>query len=183
MKRKHTILLLTGAVLLAVSIFGVTRMKRALAIDACLDRGGKWDYELDICVEPEKITADNYTSFYWHTGYDSLQQKEELIRGVSLDAITHSPEELIRVLNMRPAECSLELVEIVGDTVVVRVLNEEFLSERMGSTGAYCYLGETVFTLTEHDAIRHVRIDMNYGSHAGPGVYDRTSFEYLVIRE
>jgi hypothetical protein len=50
----------------------------------------------------------------------------------------------------------------------------------MGSTGAICYIAETVFTLTENEAIRFVNIQMNEGSHAIPGTYDRQSFGDLI---
>ncbi|WP_282125350.1 hypothetical protein [Marinifilum flexuosum] len=52
----------------------------------------------------------------------------------------------------------------------------------MGTTGAYCFLGETIFTLTELDSINKVSIEMEVGSHAGPGVYTKDDF-YDLIKE
>ncbi len=50
----------------------------------------------------------------------------------------------------------------------------------MGTTGAYCYLGETVFTLTENELIKYVEIEMDSGSHTSPGVYNRNDFKDLM---
>ena len=183
MKQKHYIILVFGLALIMVSIFGIIRIKRFLQIDACLDKGGKWDYNLNKCEEYYKINSTNYTDFIWQTDYDSLRNREVLSKGKLLDSIGQSPQELIDLLNRRKPECKLELVSIDQDTIAVHIINDEFLSERMGTTGAYCYLGETVFTLTENKSLKYVRIEMDYGSHAGPGVYDRTSFVDLIINE
>jgi len=50
----------------------------------------------------------------------------------------------------------------------------------MGTTGTYCYPGETVFILTENDLNRLDKIEMDYGSHASPGVYSRVDFSDLM---
>jgi hypothetical protein len=52
----------------------------------------------------------------------------------------------------------------------------------MGTSGADCYLAEKIFTLTENDLIKFVRIEMNYGSHASPGLYNRDNFKDIKIK-
>ncbi len=56
------------------------------------------------------------------------------------------------------------------------------ITEEMGTSGADCYLAETIFTLTENDLIKFVRIEMNYGSHASPGLYNRDNFKDIKIK-
>lgn len=39
-----------GALLAAILIIALgTWLKRGLSIDSCLDRGGRWNYELSVC--------------------------------------------------------------------------------------------------------------------------------------
>ena len=47
---KQRRLLLTLAILLLLLVVGL-RLKRSLEIDACLDRGGRWDYSENICEQ------------------------------------------------------------------------------------------------------------------------------------
>lgn len=166
--------------IIGLSIYGIGKMIRFFQIDACLDKGGRWNYELNVCETDDKRSLEKNTSFYWHTAADTILNKEYLIRGHLIDSISHSPNELIEVLNKRNAKCKLEYINQMGDTIHIRILNDEILSEQMGSTGAFCYLGETVFTLTENDSIEWVKIDLEVGSHASPGIYGRRNFKELV---
>ena len=97
-----------------------------------------------------------------------------------LDSIPKTPYALIAILNKRDLECSIKLKDIRQDTITINIVNGLYLSEQMGTTGAYCFLGETVFTLTELDSIGYVQIEMEVGSHAGPGVYTRDDFANLL---
>ena len=47
--RGRLVAVLVVAVLLAVLLLA-PRVRRFLAVDACLDAGGRYDYERDICV-------------------------------------------------------------------------------------------------------------------------------------
>ena len=128
-------------------------------------------------IEKKSFIPD--TSLYWHIEFDTILNIEYLIRGNLLNTISQSPLELIEILNKRNAKCKIEFIEQIDDTIHIRIINDEILGEQMGSTGAYCYLGETIFTLTENELIEFVRIDMNYGSHASPGIYQRKDFREL----
>lgn len=64
-----------------------------------------------------------------------------------------------------------------ADTVIIKVLYAIYLTESMGSAGAFCYLGETVFTMTEHQSVNQVKLEFQYGSHAGPGVFPGMSLK------
>lgn len=179
MSRKQIIIIVTLGIIL-LSIFGINKIIRLFQIDSCLDKGGRWNYELNVCEIIEKNSSVPNTSFYWHTEFDTILNIEYLIRGNFLDSISHTPFELIEILNNRKPKCKIEYIDQNRDTIHIRIINDEILSEQMGSTGAFCYLGETVFTLTEIDLIEFVSIDMNYGSHASPGIYQRKEFKELV---
>ena len=179
MNKKLIIWLLIIGGIIAL-IFGTKWINRFFQIDSCLDRGGRWNYELNECEEFYQIINENLADFYWKSNYDTVNNKEFLIKGRLMDSLGKSPNELIEILNKRNVQPKIEYIDIQSDTIKIQIINDEFLTEQMGTTGAYCYLGETVFTLTENDLIRFVKIEMDYGSHAGPGVYSRVDFADLM---
>jgi hypothetical protein len=179
MNKKLIIWLLIIGGIIAL-IFGTKWINRFFLIDSCIDRGGRWNYELNECEEFYQIINENLADFYWKSNYDTVNNKEFLIKGRLMDSLGKSPNELIEILNKRNVQPKIEYIDIQPDTIKIQIVNDEFLTEQMGTTGAYCYLGETVFTLTENDLIRFVKIEMDYGSHAGPGVYSRVDFADLM---
>ena len=148
-------------------------------IDSCLDKGGKWNYNIKKC-ECYSIDTKRISDYFWHSYFDTITNREYLTRGKMLDSIAKSPNELIEILNMRLSKCKIEYVEIIGDTLKIRVLEDEYLTEQMGTSGADCYMAETIYTLTENDLIQFVRFEMDYGSHADPGLYCRKNYERMI---
>jgi hypothetical protein len=68
----------------------------------------------------------------------------------------------------------------VRDTLVVTVGDPEHLTQRLGTTGALCYLAAVTFSLTSIDGVEYVWLDVPDGDHAGPGRFGRASFPYLL---
>lgn len=163
-----------------VLIFGWLKISYFFKVDECLDRGGKWNYETNQCEGIYNINSENLSNFYWVTEYDSLTNKEFLTKGKLLDSIGQSPNDLISILNKRKSDVKIQFVNIANDTLKIKIINDEVLTEKMGSSGAQCFLAETVFTLTENEKFRFVNVEMEYGSHAGPGVYDRQYFDEFI---
>jgi hypothetical protein len=160
--KKLILILLTVGVIISL-IFGAKWIQRFLQVDSCLDRGGRWNYELNECEEYYDINKENLSDFYWKSDYDTVQNREILIKGRLLDSLGQSPNELIEILNKRNRQPKIEYIDIISDTIIIQIINDGFLTEKMGTTGAYCYLGETVFTLTENDLIKFVKIEMDSG--------------------
>lgn len=179
MSRRKVTFLIVSLGIIILAIYGIGKIIRHFQMEACLEKGGTWNYELNECETEEKALAAKDTSFYWYIAADTILHREYLVRGHLIDEVSHSPAELIEALNTRDALSKIEYIDLMDDTLHVRISNDEVLSEQMGSTGAYCYLGETVYTLTEHDSIEWVKIDMQAGSHASPGVYGRGNFKEL----
>ena len=155
-------------------------MKRFFQIDFCLDRGNRWNYELNKCENYYQINIKNLTDFYWKADFDTVTNHEIIVKGRLVDSLGKSPIELINILNKRNVQPKIEYIDIQSDTIKIQIINDEFLTEQMGTTGAYCYLGETVFTLSENDLIKFVKIEMDSGSHASPGIYTRMDFKDLI---
>jgi hypothetical protein len=180
MKRKTISILILIVGIILILIYGINWTKRFFQIDSCLDKGGRWNYELNECENYYDFDSETITKLYWYSEFDTVKNYEILIKGELLDSIGQTPYELIEILNRRKSLSKIELIDFSKDTIRIRVLNDEYLTEQMGSAGAYGYLGETVFTLTENNLIEFVRIEMNYGSHASPGIYSRIDFKNLM---
>lgn len=73
-----------------------------------------------------------------------------------------------------------KLHRVRHNTAIIQVSDPELLRERMGSTGAGCYMATVTFTLTSLDGIDYVWFDLEEGSHATGGTYGRASFLYLL---
>lgn len=180
MSKSKILIILSVLIIIVAAIYGTGKLIRHFQKEACIKKGGTWNAELNRCESVDSVSSAPLTDYYWSTAYDSIRNREYLQKGRLLDSITPTVTRLIETLNKRPYECSIEYISQRNDTLDIRILNDEFLTERMGSTGAFCMLGETVYTLTENDSVNYVNIEMNEGSHAGPGIYHRSNFKALV---
>lgn len=169
---KKLIFFILAIVLL--SIFGIYKSGLLFKSDAPTDKIEKWD---------SGLTESEINSMsYWRVDFDTLTNKEFIIRGVLLDSISKEQINLIEILNKREAKCKIEFIKFTTDTIHIKILNDEVLSEQMGTLGAYCFLAESVYTLTEIENIHFVKINMKEGSHARPGVHNRAEFKDLDIK-
>jgi len=140
-------------------------------------------------------TVADEQNYVWRAEYDS-EGAARLIRGKRIQDIRAEMSKLISALN-RSVEKS-ELSHVTGDqvlsefpkltlrkieppTVVVEIVNDKYLSEAMGSSGAQDYLAVATYTLTESPGIRSVEFVFQPGEHAMPGVYSRESFSGYAI--
>jgi hypothetical protein len=166
--------------IIAILIFIILKIYRIYQIDSCIDKGGKWNYDLNKCECFYTIDTNRIADYYWISVFDTIKNQEYLKRGKMLDSISKSPNELINILNFRPSKCKIEYVNIDEDTLKIRILDDEYLTEQMGTSGVDCYMAETIFTLTENDLIKFIRFEMDYGTHAGPGLYSRKDYERML---
>jgi hypothetical protein len=173
----------TGILVIGISfilIFGVKWILQFMEVDTCLDKGEKCNYDLKKRECLYTIDTNRIADYYWRVDFDTILNREYLVRGSMIDSISKSPNELIEILNKRPSKCKIEYIETAGDTLKIRILDDKYLTEQMGTLGAECYMAETVFTLTESDLIQFVRFDMDHGSHAGPGSYSRNDYLRMI---
>ena len=142
---------------------------------------------------------DNPNRYVWSvqagTGDENL-----LVRGDRLDRIKGDLPALIDALNRsgktseaarlppeggRPVLPELRYKGLNEGILVIEVQNDDYLTERMGSTGAEEYLAAATFTLTEYKGIQSVHFLFEEGDHAVPGIYSRESFlkRWKVVSE
>ena len=136
---------------------------------------------------PRYYEGNDYT---WHSEIGS-KEGDLLIRGQKLDQIKNDINKLIYAINgsdkdpelfrtpkdkepMGPPK--LKLIGIKGQVISIEVINDEYLTQRMGSTGANEFLATATFMLTEYDNIKFVNFIFKEGDHAFPGLYSREDF-------
>lgn len=94
-----------------------------------------------------------------------------------------SIDTLIKGLNELYPNIRLDKVKISNDTLFTKILDSEYLGERIGTSGAALYIAEAVINLTSIDKIKYVKIEFDEGSHASPGIWSANDFgDYKVIR-
>ena len=98
---------------------------------------------------------------------------------------TKNTQEIIKVFSQlypqytdKNGEMYIREITVSGDTAQVYFGGDEtWLTDGMGTTGAYNYSGLVTFALTEDPRIRKVDFKLkNEGSHFGPGISTRESF-------
>ncbi len=144
---------------------------------------------------PKRAGAELDRSHVWRVeGGDGLT----LVRGKRIDEIRKDAGEIVRAINtvlngialqgerLAPGEAPLKIrLTGVRDGIArVEVSGGDFLSERMGTSGAWNWLAAATFTLTEIPGVNAVEFVFEEGSHAEPGVYRRAGFrEFTIVRE
>ena len=140
-----------------------------------------------------KLTTPRYYEEKDYTWYSEIGSKDRdlLIRGEKLDLIKNDINKLIYAINRSDKDPELfrtpedkepigppklKLISIEGEVISVEVINDEYLTQRMGSTGAAEFLTTATFTLTEYDNIKFINFIFEEGDHAVPGLYSREDF-------
>jgi hypothetical protein len=134
-------------------------------------------------------------NYIWHAEVDP-SGFDMLVRGDQIDRIRKDVHKLINALNKTEKESEssrtegdamktelpqVRLQKIEHRTADVEIVNDQYLTENMGSEGAQDYLAEVTFTLTENPDIAAVNFIFNAGDHAMPGLYTRESFASYKI--
>lgn len=70
----------------------------------------------------------------------------------------------------------LKLVKISADTVYLTVINDFYLTQSMGTTGAEEFIVKSGISLLEINGINYVDYNFNMGDHAYPGTFSRAGY-------
>jgi hypothetical protein len=135
--------------------------------------------------------------YIWHVEVNAPDNTVALVRGGKIDAIRNDEKKLIAALNgtskdpetfrvkagREPnAPPKVKLLTVKDQIASVEVINAEYLTQKMGSSGAQAYLASVTFTLTEDPQIKKVKFIFEEGDHAMPGIYTRQDFKnYLIV--
>jgi hypothetical protein len=136
------------------------------------------------------------TDHIWRVEFDPSAETEALVRGRKIDAIRNDAQKLVVALNGTDKDPGtfrtpgnresknppkVKLLNVNDQTASVEIINAEYLTQRMGSSGALAYLASVTFTLTENPQIKKVNFIFEEGDHAMPGTYTREDFKNFKI--
>jgi hypothetical protein len=71
----------------------------------------------------------------------------------------------------------LKLNKISRDTVYLTVINDFYLTQSMGTTGAEDYIVKSGVSLLEIDGVNYVDFDFAMGDHAYPGTFSKAGYQ------
>jgi len=131
------------------------------------------------------------SNYVWRVETDPVSNAGTLVRGSKINGIRNDVNKLIVALNKY-----VEVVEATrsrGDGVTIdfprivlqkveppithiTIMNDQYLTQNMGSSGAQDYLAMVTYTLTETPGVRSIDFMFQAGEHAMPGVYSRENF-------
>jgi hypothetical protein len=132
----------------------------------------------------------------WHVEYDAAAGRDLLVRGSRLKGLRGDINRIIIALNKTAFEAEpagaqgegvpleppkLRLQNVAEGIAHVEIISAEYLTQRMGTSGARNYLAAATYSLTEANGVRGVDFIFPEGDHAAPGVYTRESFKDYTV--
>lgn len=127
----------------------------------------------EVIIDSEELKYPYNLHSIW--AFDCM--KDTVLQIHIVDRDTLSPDLLVNLLNLDfKDKVYCEFIGINKDTAFVRVPDSEYLTQSMGTTGAYEYMIAATFTITELEGIEFVNFDFEFGDHAMPGTYSRQHY-------
>jgi len=171
MEKKIVMISLLGAVVLAALIAGAIALKK------------------------NDLTALN-RDHTWYVDEAPGTGNDLLVRGSKIKSVRDDINKVIIALNKTTFEGEsstaqgeggplepprIRLQSVAAGVAHIEIINAEYLTQRMGTSGAQNYLAATTFSLTETPGVRAVDFVFPPGDHAAPGVYTRESFKDYAV--
>ena len=125
----------------------------------------------------EEFEAQRYLT--WEIDFDN----KAITRNPEFNNANLNTDSIIKGLNMKYKNVPLKKINFSHDTLYTRILDGEYLAERMGSTGSAYYFAEAIINLTTVPGVNFVKIDFTEGSHAAPGIFTRKNYSDFKIIE
>ncbi len=113
----------------------------------------------------------------WSADFEEATNTYKIHKPVNSRLDTLSAKNLVSLVNRDSIH--VDFIKTSHDTLYVSIPNSEYLTQRIGSTGAENFMATTTFTLTEMKGIKYVNYKFQEGDHASPGVYSRKDFKAL----
>ena len=110
-------------------------------------------------------------SFIW---YPSVDPKGGIIlkRGNKLSAVKNVDSAITLVAEK--FKIKLKKIKTEGDTIFLEIVNTNYFTQQMGSTGSSEFMLSCIYTLTDHFGFNYVNFSFEEGDHGGqPGTRDR----------
>ncbi len=108
---------------------------------------------------------------------------ENIIRSTieMLNASKLNPDSLIAPENENPIGYPpvVKFIKQSSDTIYLQILNEFYLTQSMGSTGAINYIDSVSAPFIKIKGINYVNLSFSPGDHAEPGVYSKSGYNIV----
>ena len=133
----------------------------------------------DTSTGVSKVTDDScaddslkQNSFIWYSSFDSHKAGIIMKRGDKLGSIKSADSAMVLVGKIYKIQ--LEKIKTKGDTIFVKIVNTNYFTQRMGSTGSSEFILSCIYTLTDHFGFNYVNFLFEEGDHGGqPGTRDK----------
>ncbi len=113
----------------------------------------------------------------WSADFEEATNTYKIHKPANSMLDTLSAQNLVSLLNQDSIH--VHFIKTSHDTMFISIPESEYLTQRIGSTGAENFMATTTFTLTEMKGIKYVSYEFTEGDHASPGVYSRKDFKNL----
>lgn len=115
----------------------------------------------------------------WYADFEEASNTYKIKKPAQGKLDTVAGERIITLINNDWDSIQLDYVKKSHDTVFVSIPNSEYLTQKIGSSGAENFMATTTFSLTEMKGIKYVNFKFKAGDHATPGVYSRSDFKAM----
>ena len=115
----------------------------------------------------------------WYADFEEASNTYKIKKPAQSRLDTVAGERIISLINNDWDSIHVDYVKKSHDTVFVSISKSEYLTQKIGSSGAENFMATTTFSLTEMTGVKYVNFKFKAGDHATPGVYSRSDFKAM----
>lgn len=117
--------------------------------------------------------------FLWHADFEETTNTYKIKAPAEKSLDTLSGASFVNMINNDWDSIHVDYLKTSHDTIYLNIRNSDYLTQRVGSSGAENFLATTTYSLTEVKGIRFVNFKFKSGDHATPGTYSREDFRTM----
>jgi hypothetical protein len=109
---------------------------------------------------------------------ETVKQRVRLSE-IRLNGSKISPDSLICPDTIHPISCPPKVKVICNksDTLFIEILNDYYLTQSLGTTGAEMYIDSVANEFLKIETIQFIDFSFSPGDHAEPGVYSKNGYK------
>jgi hypothetical protein len=127
--------------------------------------------------------AEKRIKLWYIDGGEKYSEDYLIYKDKDIEDAMHTPQGILNLLFKDTKEIEPTVILVKNGVAYVNIKGDHTLiTNRSGMTGAWFFVAEVVFNLTEFDDINYVYF-VDEGAHFSPGKYERIDFWRLMTRE
>ncbi len=111
----------------------------------------------------------------WTVDFEESTNTFKIKKPVNSRLDTLSAEKMVSLISWDSIH--VDFLKTSHDTIYISIPDSEYLTQRIGSSGAENFMATTTFSLTEIKGMKYVNFNFTEGDHASPGIYSRKDFK------